>query len=350
MGIFIFLFAVLGLMSFTTSCKRQTSQGRLLQAIFCTALLVCIQGLRHETIGIDSCNAYRPFFESVIGGIGNIFDIDDVLYGFEPGFVIFTKIIKTLFSNTQLYILICSSLSIIPIGYLIYKYADNIPLAFIIFSSFIIYHFGFSGIRQTIAIGITTIAFEFIIKKRLLWFVTIVLLATSIHSSAIIFLIAYPLYHRLRLTPKAMFLVAICFIAALFFIKPIVLELTGLIFGGERYMNKAMENAVPSYNLMILLAGLLLFTYLSEDKRLQPIRPILLMSVISQSLGLVSNSASRIAYYFIPYFAIALPITTSSMKSRPLIEFIIVSFFIFFFFFSCGNGYLEVIPYKFFWE
>lgn len=350
MGIFIFLFVVLVLISFTISCKRQTSRGRLLQAIFCTALLVCIQGLRHETIGIDSCNAYRPFFESVIGGIGNIFDIDDVLYGFEPGFVIFTKIIKTLFSDTQLYILICSSLSIIPIGYLIYKYADNIPLAFIIFSSFIVYHFGFSGIRQAIAIGITAIAFEFIVKRKPIWFVVFVLLSSSIHSSAILFLIAYPLYHRLRLTPKMLFLVAICFIVVLFFVKPIVLGLTELIFSGERYMSKAMENAIPSYNLMILLAVLLFFTYLSDDKRLQPIRSILLMSVISQSLGLASTSASRVAYYFIPYFAIALPITTSSMESRYFMEFIIVSFFIFFFFYSCGNGYLDVIPYKFFWE
>lgn len=337
-------------MSLASDGRRQTYNSRLVQTIFCTTVLVCLQGLRHETIGIDSYNAYRPFFEAVNAGISNIFNFEDAAYGFELGFILFTKLIKTLCDNTQFYIFVCSAISIIPIGYMIYKYADNIPFAFIIFSSFIVYHFGFSGVRQAVAVGITTISFEYVIQKKPIWFAVFVFLASVIHNSAILFLISYPLYHKLRLTPQMLFFVIIGFTLALFFLKPIVFGLTELIFGGEKYMHKAMEDAVPSYNLMILLAGFLFFTFLSKDSRLDPLRPLLLLTVVFQSLGLISTSASRMTYYFIPYLAVAIPITTSSMKIRKILEFVIASFFIFFFFYSNGGGYLDVVPYKFFWE
>lgn len=350
MDVFIILFAILVILYFVTSNNQRSSQSRLYQTIFCTFLLICIQGLRHESIGIDSYNAYRPFFEYVMGGFNSLFNMFDIMYGFEPGFVLFTKFVKTLFDDTQTYIFICSVVSILPIAFLIYKYADNIPFAFIIFSCFILYHFGFSGIRQAIAIGVTVIAFECIVKKKLVMFIGLVLLASTIHKSALLFIIAYPLYHKLQLTPKVMFFVAIGFIVGLFFLKPIVLGLTEYIFGGEKYMHKAIEDTVPSYNLMILLACMLFFTYMTDDERILPLRSMLLMTVVFQSLGLLSNSASRMAYYFMPYLAIALPMTTSSMQLKKKLELFIIAFCIFFFFYSNGGGYLGVIPYKFCWE
>lgn len=350
MGAFITLFAIYFFMLIATSKVHQTKQTRIIQCLFCTALLVGIQGLRHESIGVDSYNTYRPFFEIVSSGMTNLLDRSDVMFGFEPGFVIFTKLFKTICDNTQAFILFCSLIACAPIGFIIYKYAENIPLAFIIFSCFVVYHFGFSGIRQAIAIGITVVAFECVVRKQLPLFLLFTMLASAIHSSAILFLIVYPLYHKIQLTPKSMFLLAIVFMIGLTFMRPLIISLTELIFGGEKYMHKAMENAVPSYNLMILLAFFLLFTFKNNDSKIIPFRTMLLMAVLFQSLGLVSSSASRMAYYFLPYLSIALPLSSSRMKQRHTIELVIAVFFIFFFFYSYSGGYLDVIPYKFFWE
>lgn len=350
MGVFIFLFSVLFILYFATINDQKASKSRIIQTIICTVLLVCIQGLRHEIIGVDSYNAYRPFFDSVSGGFSNLFDYSDVTFGFESGFVVFTKIVKSLVDDAQVYVLICSIISIVPISNLIYKYSDNIPFAFIVYSSFIVYHFGFSGIRQAMAIGMSAVAFEYVIRKKLVGFIIVVLIASTFHSSAILFLISYPVYHYLRLSPQRMVIVVCLFIVMLFFLDPIVSQLTELVFGGEKYMSKTGDDSGPSYNLMILLAAILAFSFTSKDSRMVPLRSMMLMTVLFQSLGLLSSSASRMAYYYMPYISIALPAMTKSFKLRMIIEPILLLLFIAFFFYTNASGYLEVIPYKFFWQ
>lgn len=350
MEVFILLFSILVVLYLATINHQNTTKGRRKQAVFCTILLVCIQGLRHASIGIDSANAYRPYFESVDGGFANLLNVVDLAHGFEPGFVFYTKLVKTLIDNTQVFIFISSLISIVPISYIIYKYAENIPFAFIIFAGFIIYHFGFSGIRQAMAVGITAIAFDCMVRKKLLWFIVIVVLAATIHTSAIMFLIAYPLYHYLHLSPARMLIVGIFFILFILNMRSIVVGLTGFIFGGERYMHKASELAIASYNLMFLLAVLLIFTFTSKDARIVPFRSMLLLATVFQSLGLISTTASRMAYYYMPYLSIALPMTTGTFKNKIIVELLIIAFFISFFFYCNSNGYLEVVPYKFFWE
>ena len=349
MWIFVLLYIVLVVIYISTIGRCQTYNRRLFQTIICTILLVCIQGFRHETIGIDSYNAYRPFYEMAASGFDSLLDFDDTLFGFESGFVFFTKLLKTLGVDTQLFIFLCSVISIVPISYLFFKHTDNIPLAFIIYVSFRLYHFGFSGIRQSIAIAITVIAFEFIVKKKPIGFIITTILASTIHTSAILFLIAYPLYHKLRLTPKRLLFVATILVIGLFFLKPIVISVTSLIFGGEKYMNM-LDSSTPSYNLMLLLIVFLLFTYLSKDEGLQPLRAMLLMAVVFQSLGLLSSAASRMAFYFMPYISVALPITTNTLKDRIVIEPLFIILFIILFFYFNGSGYLDVLPYKFYWE
>lgn len=349
MGVFVFLYLVLVVLYISTVGRCQTYDRRLLQTIICTILLVCIQGFRHETIGIDSYNAYRPFYEMTSGGLDGLFDFEDTLFGFESGFVFLNKLFKSVGFDTQLFIFLCSVISIVPISYLFLKYADNIPLAFIIYAGFRLYHFGFSGIRQSLAIAITVIAFEFITRKKPIGFIITTILASTIHKSAIVFLIAYPLYHKLRLTPKRLLVVASILVVGLFFLKPIVISVTSLIFGGEKYMNM-LEDSTPSYNLMLLLIGFLFFTYLSRDERLQPIRAMLLMAVVFQSLGILSSSASRMAFYFMPYISVALTITTNTLKSKNIIEPLFIVLFIYLFFYFNASGYLDVIPYKFFWD
>lgn len=350
MGTLICLFSVLTVLYLGTINNQRKTNSRLIQTLFCFSLLVMIQGLRHSTIGIDSCNIYRPYFESVSYGLTNIFDFGEVPYGFEKGFVLFTKLVKTLFNNTQFYIFLCSIVSIAPIAYLIYKYADNIPLAFIVFSTLIVYHFGFSGIRQAMAIGITCVAFEFLLKKKPLPFIIVTLIAFYFHTSALLFLIAYPLYHYLKLTPVRLLFLGICFIIVLFFLQSFIVFLTDLIFGGEKYLDYIMKDTVPSYNLMILFTAILLFTFMVKNERITRLRVILLMAVVFQSLGLLSSAASRMAYYFIPYISLAIPITTNSTKLKIPLELSIILLMILFYIYCNASGYLDVIPYKFYWE
>lgn len=327
---------------------------RLFQAIFCFILLWLIQGLRHESIGVDSYTSYRPYFESVESGIKAIFDFSDRFANFEIGYVVLNKAFKTFISSDpQLFILFTSFLSIFPVAVIFYKYSCNIVFSFWIFASLQIYHFGFSGIRQAIALGICFYAFHYIIKEKLFLFVILVLLASLFHTSALLFLPAYWTYHKFKLTKLSLLVSLVVVVLATFFIKPIAVEIVSLLFGGEKYISALEVEGTASYDLLILFIFVLSFTYISQDETVNKLRPFLLFTIAFQTLGIVSPYATRIGYYYYMFFPIVIPLvikTTKLFNNKPLITMLLCLLFALFFFYVNGSGYLDVIPYKFFWE
>lgn len=352
MAVFIWMYILLGVIFLMSTEVHNVKKKRLFQSISCFLLLWLIQGLRHETIGVDSYNAYRPFYENLSGTLNSLYDFREEFYNYETGFVTYSKLLKFIGLDTQMFILISSFLSIGPIAYFIYKHSPNIILSFCIFASFNIYHFGFSGIRQAIAIGLTTLACEMAFLKKNILFVVIVVLASTFHFSAIIFLIVYPLCNKLNISLGKMIGISTLFIVSLFSLKSLTAPLVELIFGGDRYTGVLSNTGALSYNLLILLYAFLLFTYVSKSESVIKYRPILLIAVAFQSLGLLSTYASRLAYYYSFFLAITLPLTcqTFRFRMRLFVNFVIVVFMIYFYFYVNSDGYLDVIPYKFFWK
>lgn len=353
MGVFIFLFIALIFIQVISQAQIGKKK-RLFQTISCFILLWLIQGLRHADIGIDSATSYRPYFEHLSVNWNSIFDLSDVFANYEIGYIELNKLFKFFISeDTQLFILFCSFLCIAPIAFIIYKYSTNIVFSFWIFSSLQIYLFGFSGIRQVIAIGFCCLSFHYIIKQRLLIFVALVLLASTIHTSAILFLPAYWLYHYIKLTAKKTFLALLAIIMLTFSFKTIAVTVVSILFGGEKYLSALSENTIPSYNLLIIFILVLFSTFLSKDENLVKLRSFVLMAVAFQTLGILSNHATRIGYYYYVYFMLVIPHIIDfrfTKIERKFITYAVCLLLCVFFFYVNGNGYLEVIPYKFFWE
>lgn len=351
MGVFIFIYIAFVVIYLTT--KSKVNDKRLIQTILCFLLLWLIQGLRHSSVGIDSATSYIPYFESISVSWDSLFDFNDSFANFEIGYIVFNKLFKFFIStNPQLFILACSFISIAPIAWVIYKYSPNIIFSFWVFSSFQIYHFGFSGIRQTIAIGICTLAYNFIVQKKIPAFIALVLLASTFHTSAILFLPAYWIYHKLNMSPKMLFVYIIAIVFLMFTIKSVASTLVSLIFGGEQYLGALENSADPSYNLLIIFIIIFISTYISQNEELAKLRSFVLMTVAFQTLGIITTYATRIGYYYFVFFSLAIPyaIETSNLKSKGLIRGLLAVILAIFFFYVNGGGYLDVIPYKFFWE
>lgn len=353
MGVFIFLYVALVLI-YLISTLIPGDNKRLFQTIFCFLLLWLIQGLRHESIGVDSATTYRPYFESLGTGIGSILDFDDGFANFELGYVALNKFFKTFISSdTKVFILFTSFLCIAPVAFIFYKYSCNIVFSFWIFASLQIYHFGFSGIRQAIALGICFYAFHYIIKENLVAFVILVILASLFHTSALLFLPAYWAYYKFKITKLSLLVSLVGIVMATFFIKSIATGIVSLLFGGERYLSALEVEGGVSYNLLILFIFVLFFTYISKDETVNRLRPFLLFTVAFQTLGIVSPYATRIGYYYYMFFPIVIPLvvkTTKFFNNKLLITMLLCGLLTMFFFYVNGSGYLNVIPYKFFWE
>ena len=351
MGVFIFIYIAFVVIYLITNSNANNK--RLTQTILCFLLLWLIQGLRHSSVGIDSATSYIPYFERISVSWDSLFDFNDSFANFEIGYIVFNKLFKFFIStDPQLFILACSFISIAPIAWVIYKYSPNIIFSFWVFSSFQIYHFGFSGIRQAIAIGICTLAYNFIVQKKIPVFIALVLLAATFHTSAILFLPAYWIYHKLNMSPKMLFVYIIAIVLLMFTVKSVASTLVSLVFGGEQYLSALEESAVPSYNLLIFFIIIFISTYISQNEELAKLRSFVLMTVAFQTLGIITTHATRIGYYYFVFFSLAIPyaIETSNLKSKGLIRGLLSMILAIFFFYVNGGGYLEVIPYKFFWE
>ena len=351
MGVLIFIYIAFVVIYLTT--KSKVNDKRLIQTILCFLLLWLIQGLRHSSVGIDSATSYIPYFESISVSWDSLFDFNDSFANFEIGYIVFNKLFKFFIStNPQLFILACSFISIAPIAWVIYKYSPNIIFSFWVFASFQIYHFGFSGIRQAIAIGICTLAYNFVVQKKIPAFIALVLLASTFHTSAILFLPAYWIYHKLNMSPKMFFVYIIAIVFLMYSIKSVATTLVSLIFGGEQYLGALGDSAVPSYNLLIIFIIIFISTYISQNEELAKLRSFVLMTVAFQTLGIITTYATRIGYYYFVFFSLAIPyaIETSNLKSKGLIRGLLAVILAIFFFYVNGGGYLDVIPYKFFWE
>lgn len=90
---------------------------------------------------------------------------------------------------------------------LIHRYSANIYISIMCLFCLGQFNFVLGGLRQTIAISILANAYALLREKRLFRFLLIVALASLFHSSAVVFIIAYPLY-RLRLRPRNLLLVS----------------------------------------------------------------------------------------------------------------------------------------------
>jgi len=183
MEIYFFMFSMLLCMAFF-DLTTLDNQYKIWLASIGGIILILISGLRWE-MGTD-WPSYFNFFN-----FNNTFK-DFYEADFEVGFAFLNYLVKL---TTDSYSVLLTMMAIFVISIKIraaFKYSMFPLIAiFINFASITDVFF----IRQTIAAAITIIAIEYIIQKNIYKFLFVILLAASIHVSALIFFPSYWIYH-----------------------------------------------------------------------------------------------------------------------------------------------------------
>ncbi len=346
MGVFIALYILLfSLWSIKTAGCNNHNKAIVWLLGFLFIYLVL--ALRADSIGND-LKAYIPLFDTI-----NSNYLSDVM---EQGYILLNSIVHYFTTDHNIFLSIVAFISFFPISLLIKKYSPDIVFSYIIYVSFIIYHFSFSGLRQAAALGIIGISYIFLNKRKVWLFIGSVILAATFHVSAIVFIIAYPLCNWLRMSTGKYIIASVLGIIVILSLSSILAYIVPLVFGGEKYMGYIKHEVIPSYNLLIAVFFIFLFTFLAKkpSEFLRNSRALLFMAVMCQSLGLVSVIGTRIAYYFFIAVCLAIPQTITEWQignlTKQITKFSIASAMCAFFFYANSSGYLEVIPYRFFWE
>lgn len=317
--------------------------------------LILIVGLRHESMGTDLAS-YLPSFDML-----NSYSLLEVFFlppylNYEKGYVILNKLVGTVCGgNRSFFLLFCAIVSYIPVGRLIYKYSNNLVLSIVIYLGLPVFLVPYSALRQGIAIGITLCAFDAILENRGKKFFLLVLFASTFHSSAIVFLLAWPVYHIRIKKDIAIFS---------FFLLPIIYILRYPLFsffsGFFSATAQADDNGAVTLFLVFSAVYLFCVVFSEQDKKYtNGLSNLFFLACAIQAMGGVYSIVIRVGYYFMIYIILLLPEVLEDMSHRDgYMPIIFVKIIVYFCFISFGlysiytsrNSWAQASPYIFFWQ
>ena len=149
-------------------------------------ILVLVAGLRW---GIGDTPTYTDEFNT----LGT--HISDIRNGSDPGFSVVELLLKHITNDPQILIFTTALITSALIIFALYQYAVLFELAVFLYIATGAYIISMNGIRQYLAAAIIFVATRWLLAGNWWLYFLAVLLAASIHSTAIVFL---PLYFLLR--------------------------------------------------------------------------------------------------------------------------------------------------------
>lgn len=283
--------------------------------------LILILGFRSEYNGLDLHNSLGTgyfYFYDIINKDSFLEILQNFgkkkYANFEIGFVLFCKFIGTLCSNHQIMLFASALVSVVPVGYYIYKNSKNAWLSMMVYTA--LPFFGpayFSAIRQGIAIGFVVYSYELIKRKKLIGFILVILLASTFHSSAIVTLVAYPMYH-FRMDRESLMIGGLVILGAVFLLRiPLFLVLARIVD------EDAQMTASSAVNLFLLLTFLYILCVAfkrQQDDNMRGSVNLFWIACAAQSFSGISNMAGRVAWYFMPVLIILIPNLVVDMQIK----------------------------------
>jgi len=309
-------------------------------------VLILISGLRKYTIGIDTY-AYKVRFVQVKAlDFGNFLSNFELEYGYN--FLEF--LVSRITDDFQLLLITIAIIYIISVSKIIKKYSAYPPISFLLFLTLGFYTFGMSSIRQTIAISITLLSFDYIIEKKLLKFMIIVLIASFFHVSALIFLPSY-WFNKFRINKKSI-TIFVAVGAVTFLLKDKLRELM-ILFPRNYEIVETGGELFYIFMLLSLMVGFLFKkSFITSNHFNKYLYFMIVAAIIIFPIVKFNPAMLRLYYYYSIYLIIYIPNVIFAIKDKAIrligiYSYVVVSVYIFF---SSIIPSSQLGNYLFFWQ
>lgn len=299
-----------------------------------TIILVLLAGLRYHT-GYDYLS-YQNIYES-INNFNDIFKLN-----IEIGFLFINWGLKFIIDNFQVFIFVVAFFSVILKSKFLKKYSEYAVIPLLYYFSFYFLVRDMGQMRQALSVGILIWSIPYIYKRDFWKFLSIVLLASSIHFTSIIFLICY-FFNKIKLNiPKIIILILLSLLFSIIDLKIILEYLFENIFNFLPYSHKIPNyiNNKPDevarigfslkviWRLFILTISLLFYNRLIKFKYFETYFKIYFIgSVIFFSFNSVSIFAGRLtdSFFFIEGIILSYIIVLFKYKEIKIILLIVLA-------------------------
>lgn len=299
---------------------------------------------------ITSFNNQQGGKDAIITGLRNFAD--------EGLFEAFGALIKTFTTNYHVYLFLICAISGFALAHSLRKYSPYFTTSLLLFMLAGSYTWMINGIRQFLAATLAFAATELLLKKKTIAYILLIILLSSIHTSALIFIPVYFLVQGPAWSRKTLLMIALA-VFAISFTGPF-LKLLGLAVENTNYAGvmkgeiwDADNGSNPIRSLIFAVPPIWAFIKRQEinEKGDALINLCVNMSIVCLSISVIANVTSgvyigRLPIYFSLYNLILLPwlvINTGGRNRNIWYYAMIVAYTALYFYADDGYYYSDIL-------
>ena len=318
--------------------KDKNNEANKLFTIIVIIILVLISGLRSN---MGDTSAYKHLYNMVAS---NTYEYTKG--GYEIGFVYFIYVLTRISANPQFMIFITSLITNVLNVWTFRKYSSYFELQTFMYIAAGYYIASMNGIRQALVASILFAATPYIIKGNFKRYLIIVLLASTMHTSAFIMIPVYFIV-RNKMWSKKIAILILSSIVGVILIEPL-LEIVFNLIEGSKY--SIYENVLDSelnagVNIIRILVAFVPvgFSYIMRERLKSQFKEsnifvnMSLLNFIVMLFASYSWLFARFNYYFQVYNFILLPYCIKLLinkKEKNLIFYLCIVCYIIYFWYD----------------
>ncbi len=333
--------------------KGLTEKRRNTLIVISGLLLFLFAALRHEYVGRDVplyFNKYEQHLNTTFETALSWFSDGSK----DPGYYFSSWLCGQIFENPQWLLIFIAAFYMSTVVKVIKRYSVEPCMSFVAFMMLGFFSFSLTGLRQTVAMGITLLAFVYCTERKIIKFALLVILASYFHKSALVFFIVYPIYN-LKFSKWHIVAIILSIVAFVFF-KEQVRELMFKFVNDSSFDNYVnYEDSEKAYTLtnfyiqgcMLVFTGFYYKKVIAKFKSAVWFYNMSIIGVVTQLFASMLAEIFRLSMYFsiANIFLIPMAIHTEEDVNIRQIEYLLVLGVLVLYIILRGN-----IPYAFFWE
>lgn len=232
------------------------------------------------------------------------------------GFYWLQKLFSTLTDGDfQVFLIFIAIVTELAVAVIVYRYSPAPWLSYLLWNCFGFYVFGFSAIKQALAMALVMLAFTGIMEEKPRRFLFWTLLAGCVHTPALVFLPAYWLA-KSRLSIQKLIAYAVSAGLVFLFRNRIVIFISGFYYEETDFM---VNEHVGGRFLMIvalLVVGVILRGFSGKD--FSKLFNLVFIAALIQMFSGFDNVFSRLADYYFQFLILYLPLMFYPETDEPL--------------------------------
>lgn len=343
--------------------EKDNRANLLLRLVFFVLFLIC--ALRSSSVGRD-----MPGYERVYDMTKSI-DWNNYSYVyFENGYKFLMKVCIAFGFSFQMFMAICYVIILVPLYIFIKKYSNNKILSAFIFVCYMFFEFDLTGLRQAIAMSISIIGFMILLsnmKRKLVYYILIIFLASLFHKSAFICYLILPFLFIKSVIVYSIFLL-LGSVTSLF-LRRYLFVLIKEFFEKDSFTVDAKFYIGLNFIFLLILAVFFVYVqFTTKTKQSKEslknweiidniqtddllLKLYLLSIVIALFFGSETSARSYMYYNYTIILLLPNCILKFAKNKHLQYDFFLVLFLIVFFVrYTLLGSNFDIVPYRFFWQ